>query len=44
MQSAFKAYYTLEQSIDDHGGFFTRNRRYAEALAVAGDVRAFAPV
>ena len=42
VQAAFKAYYTLEQSIDDHGGFFTRNRRYADALAVAGDAHAFA--
>jgi hypothetical protein len=42
VQAPFKAYYTLEQSIDDHGRFFTRNRRYAAALAVAGDARAFA--
>ena len=42
VQAPFKAYNTLEQSIDDHGRFFTRNRRYANALAVAGDARAFA--
>jgi hypothetical protein len=42
VQAPFKAYNTLEQSIDDHGGFFTRNRRYAPALAVANDARAFA--
>lgn len=42
VQAPFKAYYTLEQSIDDHGRFFTRNRRYADALAVANDARAFA--
>jgi hypothetical protein len=42
VQAPFKAYYTLEQSIDDHGNFFRRNRRYADALAVAGDAQAFA--
>jgi hypothetical protein len=42
VDAPFKAYYTLEQSIDDHGGFFTRNKRYAAALAVADDARAFA--
>ncbi|HEV7665538.1 MAG TPA: glycoside hydrolase family 73 protein [Chloroflexota bacterium] len=42
VQAPFKAYFTLEQSIDDHGTFFTRNRRYAAALAMAGDARAFA--
>jgi hypothetical protein len=42
VQAPFKAYYTLEQSIDDHGTFFTRNKRYASALAVANDARAFA--
>jgi flagellum-specific peptidoglycan hydrolase FlgJ len=42
VQSPFKAYYTLEQSIDDHGKFFTNNRRYAAALAVASDPQAFA--
>jgi hypothetical protein len=42
VQAPFKAYYTLEQSIDDHGTFFTRNRRYANALAVANDAQAFA--
>jgi Mannosyl-glycoprotein endo-beta-N-acetylglucosaminidase len=41
VQAPFKAYYTLEQSIDDHGRFF-RGSRYAAALAVAGDPRAFA--
>ena len=42
VQAPFKAYFTLEQSIDDHGRFFVNNRRYAEALAVASDARAFA--
>jgi hypothetical protein len=42
VEARFKAYYTLEESIDDHGRFFTRNRRYAAALAVADDARAFA--
>ena len=42
VQQPFKAYLTLEQSIVDHGSFFTRNRRYANALAVGGDARAFA--
>jgi flagellum-specific peptidoglycan hydrolase FlgJ len=42
VQAPFKAYFTLEQSIDDHGTFFTRNKRYAQALAVASDARAFA--
>jgi Mannosyl-glycoprotein endo-beta-N-acetylglucosaminidase len=42
VQAPFRAYYTLEQSIDDHGRFFTSNKRYAGALAVAGDARAFA--
>src|SRR5207302_9249548 len=35
VEAPFKAYFTLEQSIDDHGSFFTRNRRYADALALA---------
>jgi hypothetical protein len=42
VQAPFKAYTSLDQSIDDHGSFFTRNRRYASALAVANDARAFA--
>lgn len=42
VQAPFKAYYTLEQSIDDHGQFFVNNKRYANALAVAKDARAFA--
>ena len=42
VQAPFKAYYTLEQSIDDHGTFFTANKRYAAALAVARDAKAFA--
>ena len=42
VQAPFKAYKTLEQSVDDHGAFFARNRRYAAALAVANDARAFA--
>jgi hypothetical protein len=42
VQAPFKAYFTLDESIQDHGRFFTRNRRYADALAVADDPRAFA--
>ena len=42
VQAPFRAYYTLEQSIDDHGKFFTSNHRYATALADASDARAFA--
>jgi hypothetical protein len=42
VEATFKAYYTLEQSIADHAGFFTRNRRYADALALVGDPRGFA--
>jgi flagellum-specific peptidoglycan hydrolase FlgJ len=42
VQAPFKAYYTLQQSIDDHARFFTSNHRYAAALAVANDPRAFA--
>jgi hypothetical protein len=42
VQAPFKAYFTLQQSIDDHGSFFTRNRRYSAALAVSTDARAFA--
>jgi len=42
VQAPFRAYYTLEQSIDDHGKFFTSNKRYVAALSVASDARAFA--
>jgi flagellar protein FlgJ len=42
VQAPFKAYYTIDQSIEDHDGFFTRNRRYASALALGGDPVAFA--
>ncbi len=42
VQAPFKAYFTLDQSIEDHGKFFTSNHRYAGALAVASDPRAFA--
>jgi hypothetical protein len=42
VQAPFKAYFTLQQSIDDHGTFFTRNRRYRDALAVGNDAQAFA--
>jgi hypothetical protein len=42
VQAPFKAYYTLEQSIDDHGRFLTRNKRYAGAMSVADDAHAFA--
>ncbi len=42
VQAPFKAYFTLDESIDDHGRFFIRNKRYADALAVAADARAFA--
>jgi hypothetical protein len=42
VQATFKAYFTIDQSIDDHGNFFLRNSRYAAAMAVAKDARAFA--
>jgi len=42
VQAPFKAYFTIQQSIDDHGAFFTRNRRYRDALAVGSDAQAFA--
>jgi len=42
VQAPFKAYVTLEQSIDDHGQFFVINKRYANALANGHDPRAFA--
>jgi hypothetical protein len=42
VEAAFRAYFTLQQSIDDHGKFFTSNHRYADAMAVASDPRAFA--
>jgi hypothetical protein len=42
VQAPFRAYFTLGQSIDEHGNFFIRNRRYAGALAVANDARLFA--
>jgi hypothetical protein len=42
VQAPFKAYFTIQQSIDDHGTFFTRNRRYKDALAVGNDAQAFA--
>jgi flagellum-specific peptidoglycan hydrolase FlgJ len=40
--AAFKAYNSLADSIVDHGNWFHNNRRYAGALAVRGDPRAFA--
>ena len=42
VQAPFRAYYTLEESVVDHAQFFSRNRRYADAMAVANDARAFA--
>jgi hypothetical protein len=42
VQAPFRAYRTLEESIDDHGKFFTSNKRYANALAIANDPQAFA--
>jgi hypothetical protein len=42
LQQPFRAYYTLEESVVDHAQFFIRNRRYADALAVGNDARAFA--
>ena len=42
VQAGFRAYYTLEESVDDHGRFFTRNKRYEDAMSVASDARAFA--
>jgi flagellum-specific peptidoglycan hydrolase FlgJ len=40
--AAFKAYNTLSDSIADHGRWFLDNSRYADALAVKDDPRAFA--
>jgi flagellum-specific peptidoglycan hydrolase FlgJ len=40
--AAFKAYATLSDSIADHGRWFLENSRYAGALAVKDDPRAFA--
>ncbi|MCC7370574.1 MAG: glucosaminidase domain-containing protein [Chloroflexi bacterium] len=40
--AAFKAYTTLADSIVDHGNWFHDNRRYADALAVRANPRAFA--
>ena len=42
VQSAFRAYHTLEESVWDHAAFFLQNGRYAGALAVATDPQAFA--
>jgi hypothetical protein len=42
LQQPFRAYFTLEESVIDHAQFFIRNRRYADAVAVANDARAFA--
>ncbi len=42
VQAPFKAYNSLDESVDDHGWFFVRNSRYADALEVAGDPAAFA--
>jgi flagellum-specific peptidoglycan hydrolase FlgJ len=42
VQAPFKAYGSLEQSVEDHGRFFVVNRRYAAALGVGRDARAFA--
>lgn len=41
VQAPFRAYYSLQQSIDDHARFLS-GRRYAGAIAVADDPRAFA--
>jgi flagellum-specific peptidoglycan hydrolase FlgJ len=40
--AAFRAYNTLEDSIEDHGNWFHDNARYWPALAVKDDARAFA--
>jgi hypothetical protein len=42
IQSAFRAYHTLEESVTDHAAFFVQNGRYADALAVSADPQAFA--
>jgi mannosyl-glycoprotein endo-beta-N-acetylglucosaminidase len=42
VQAGFRAYYTLDESVVDHAQFFTRNKRYADAMAVSSDARAFA--
>lgn len=41
VQAPFRAYYTLQQSIDDHARFLSA-RRYAGAMSVCDDPRAFA--
>jgi flagellum-specific peptidoglycan hydrolase FlgJ len=38
----FRSYHNAAESLIDHGRFFVENRRYAAALAVADDPRAFA--
>jgi Mannosyl-glycoprotein endo-beta-N-acetylglucosaminidase len=42
VRAPFKAYYTLDQSIDDHAQLLVANKRYANALTVNRDPRAFA--
>lgn len=41
VQAPFRAYFSLEESVEDHGRFF-RGRTYRQAMAVADDPRAFA--
>jgi flagellum-specific peptidoglycan hydrolase FlgJ len=40
--AAFRAYHNAEESFIDHGKFFIENPRYAGAMAVRNDARAFA--
>jgi flagellum-specific peptidoglycan hydrolase FlgJ len=42
VMAGFKAYQTLADSVTDHGNWFHDNSRYAGALAVKDDPRAFA--
>jgi flagellum-specific peptidoglycan hydrolase FlgJ len=42
VMAGFKAYQTLADSVTDHGNWFHDNSRYADALAVKDDPRAFA--
>ena len=40
--AAFRRYNSMEESFIDHGLFFVENGRYASAMAVRDDPRAFA--
>jgi flagellum-specific peptidoglycan hydrolase FlgJ len=42
VESSFRAYHSLEESVADHAAFLLHNGRYADALALAADPQAFA--